>query len=227
MLGCLVKPSAGPPAHVYVDRFLAVPFCIHRPSTILDSARECADLDDRPCPAPRLRLRQAPVLRRLRRLSNCDTLGVELKRNVEDTWWRAIIQERDDVVGLGWLDIAEVGRPSATSSFRRPWWSCGTAASTSAPSKESVGQPLPACGGELTLQQDQHDARRSSGGSRQTACSSYNLSDGAELQERWVTRRKLPRDHQIGKAFRRTRITSRFVFRSRRVRADGAGSSPA
>src|SRR3970040_2164935 len=27
-------------------------------------------------------------------------LGVELKRNVKEAWWRAIVQERDDVVGL-------------------------------------------------------------------------------------------------------------------------------
>ena len=27
-------------------------------------------------------------------------LGVELKRNVKDAWWRAIVQEREDVVGI-------------------------------------------------------------------------------------------------------------------------------
>ena len=27
-------------------------------------------------------------------------LGVELKRNVKEAWWRSLIQERDDVVGL-------------------------------------------------------------------------------------------------------------------------------
>src|SRR5882724_13719121 len=27
-------------------------------------------------------------------------LGVELKRNVKDAWWRAMVQERDDIVGL-------------------------------------------------------------------------------------------------------------------------------
>ena len=26
-------------------------------------------------------------------------LGVELKRNVRDAWWRAMVQERNDVVG--------------------------------------------------------------------------------------------------------------------------------
>ena len=27
-------------------------------------------------------------------------MGVELKRNVRDAWWKAIVHERDDVVGL-------------------------------------------------------------------------------------------------------------------------------
>jgi len=27
-------------------------------------------------------------------------LGVEMKRNVKDAWWRAMVRERDDMVGL-------------------------------------------------------------------------------------------------------------------------------
>ena len=27
-------------------------------------------------------------------------LGVELKRNIKQEWWRSVVQERDDVVGL-------------------------------------------------------------------------------------------------------------------------------
>jgi glycyl-tRNA synthetase len=27
-------------------------------------------------------------------------MGVELKRNVKEAWWKSIVQERDDVVGL-------------------------------------------------------------------------------------------------------------------------------
>ena len=26
-------------------------------------------------------------------------LGVELKRNIRDAWWRAMVRERDDIVG--------------------------------------------------------------------------------------------------------------------------------
>ncbi|UCD54169.1 MAG: glycine--tRNA ligase, partial [Dehalococcoidia bacterium] len=36
-------------------------------------------------------------------LSSCwdyGPLGVELKRNVKQAWWRAVVQERDVIVGL-------------------------------------------------------------------------------------------------------------------------------
>ena len=36
-------------------------------------------------------------------LSSCwdyGPLGVELKRNVKLAWWRAVVQQRDDMVGL-------------------------------------------------------------------------------------------------------------------------------
>jgi glycyl-tRNA synthetase len=36
-------------------------------------------------------------------LSSCwdyGPLGVELKRNIKDAWWRSVVQERDDIVGI-------------------------------------------------------------------------------------------------------------------------------
>src|SRR3989440_3123672 len=56
-------------------------------------------------------------------------LGVELKRNVKDAWWRAMVQERDDIVGLDagilmhpqvWVTSGHVG------SFSDPMVECGT-----------------------------------------------------------------------------------------------------
>ena len=35
-------------------------------------------------------------------------LGVELKRNIRDAWWRSMVRERDDVVGL---DAALITHP--------------------------------------------------------------------------------------------------------------------
>jgi len=39
-------------------------------------------------------------------------LGVELKNNVKRAWWRAMVQERDDIVGL---DAASSWRPRSGS----------------------------------------------------------------------------------------------------------------
>ncbi len=56
-------------------------------------------------------------------------LGVELKNNVKKAWWRAMVQERDDVVGLDagilmhpqvWVTSGHVG------SFSDPLVECGT-----------------------------------------------------------------------------------------------------
>ena len=56
-------------------------------------------------------------------------LGVELKKNVKRAWWRAMVQERDDIVGLDagilmhpqvWVTSGHVG------SFSDPLVECGT-----------------------------------------------------------------------------------------------------
>ena len=56
-------------------------------------------------------------------------LGVELKNNVKRAWWRSMIQERDDIVGLDagilmhpnvWVASGHVG------SFSDPLVECGT-----------------------------------------------------------------------------------------------------
>ena len=44
-------------------------------------------------------------------------LGVEMKSNIKRQWWKSMIQERDDIVGLdSWSSWpARSGRPAATS----------------------------------------------------------------------------------------------------------------
>ena len=42
-------------------------------------------------------------------------LGVELKRNVKEAWWRSVVSERDDVVGL---DAAILMHPPGLGSQR-------------------------------------------------------------------------------------------------------------
>ena len=63
-------------------------------------------------------------------------LGVELKKNVKDRWWRAMVHARDDIEGLDAAILMHPGsgRPPATwpaSPIR--WWTAGTARPGSGP----------------------------------------------------------------------------------------------
>ena len=63
-------------------------------------------------------------------------LGVEMKRNIKNAWWRSMVQLRDDVVGL---DAAIIMSPKVWEAsghlevFTDPWSSASTAISGSAP----------------------------------------------------------------------------------------------
>ena len=88
-------------------------------------------------------------------LSSCwdyGPLGVELKRNVKEAWWRAIVQQRDDMAGL---DASILMHP-------KTWEASGHLQGFSDPLVECKNCHLrwradalkdntcPACGGELT-----------------------------------------------------------------------------
>ena len=62
-------------------------------------------------------------------------LGVELKRNVKDRWWRAMVHERDDIEGL---DAAILMHP-------RVWEASGHVAELHRPAGglPQLPQPLP------------------------------------------------------------------------------------
>ena len=120
-------------------------------------------------------------------------LGVELKNNVKRAWWRAMVQERDDIVGLdaGILMHPQSGSPPATSLRSAIPWSSAPPAiaatgSTScrAPrvyrpatcatraSSNGSGRVCPNDGGPLSARpvqphvQDAHGPRRGRGGHR-------------------------------------------------------------
>src|SRR2546422_1711075 len=79
-------------------------------------------------------------------------LGVELKRNVKEAWWQAVVTARDDVVGI---DAALIMHP-------RVWEASGHLAGFSDPlvdckgckqrfrADHVQGSRCPECGGELT-----------------------------------------------------------------------------
>ena len=92
-------------------------------------------------------------------------LGVELKRNIRDSWWRAMVRERDDVVGL---DAAMLTNPEVwvasghTAAFNDPLVDCRACRQRFRPDHIDEGQygeivrdddgnvRCPNCGGELT-----------------------------------------------------------------------------
>ncbi len=79
-------------------------------------------------------------------------LGVELKRNVREAWWRAMVQERDDVVGL---DAAILMHPQTwvasghVEGFTDPLVECKACHQRWRDDMVPDGV-CPACGGEIT-----------------------------------------------------------------------------
>ena len=152
-------------------------------------------------------------------------LGVELKRNVKDAWWRTFVLGRDDIVGLD----------SAILMHPKVWQASGHVDSFSDPLVECrdchqrwrldqlEGSTCPNCGGELT------DARlfnlmfrTSIGPVEDDASTAYMRPETAQgifvnfTNVLNSSRKKLPFGiAQIGKAFRNEITTGNFIFRTR------------
>jgi len=161
-------------------------------------------------------------------LSSCwdyGPLGVELKRNVKETWWRAVVQERDDVIGL---DASILMHP-------RTWAASGHLEGFADPlveckgchlrwrSDELEGDRCPSCGGELTEPRLFNLMFKTFMGPVEEEASVVYLrpetAQGMFVNFQNVvntTRKRLPFGiAQIGKAFRNEITTGNFIFRSR------------
>ena len=86
-------------------------------------------------------------------LSSCwdyGPLGVELKRNIKQAWWRAVVQERDDMVGL---DASILMHPQTWEAsghlkgFTDPLVECKSC-HLRWRADELAGNNCPSCGGE-------------------------------------------------------------------------------
>ncbi len=79
-------------------------------------------------------------------------LGVELKRNIKQAWWRSVVQEREDVVGL---DTSILMHPKVweasghISGFSDPMVDC-KGCKMRFRKDDITGDKCPSCGGELT-----------------------------------------------------------------------------
>jgi glycyl-tRNA synthetase len=159
-------------------------------------------------------------------------LGVELKNNIKQAWWRAVVQQRDDVVGL---DASIVMNPRVwqasghVDTFADPMVDCKSCKrrfrtddlAESTHEQESV--PCPECGGELT------DPRMFNlmfktyvGPVEDDASVAYLRPETAQGifvnfdNVLTTSRRKLPFGiAQIGKAFRNEITPGNFIFRDR------------
>ncbi len=151
-------------------------------------------------------------------------LGVELKRNIKEAWWRAVVQERDDMVGL---DAAIIMHP-------RTWEASGHVQSFIEPLVEclvckhrfradEVGERCPECGGRLTEARMFNTMFKTYVGPvEEEAAVAYlrpETAQGIFVNFKNIlntTRRKLPFGvAQIGKAFRNEITPGKFIFRSR------------
>ena len=169
-------------------------------------------------------------------------LGVELKNNIKQAWWRAVVQQRDDVVGL---DASIVMNPRVwqasghVDTFADPMVDCKSckrrfradelaeckheAESVHGHTVDVSGVPCPECGGELT------DPRMFNlmfktyvGPVEDDASVAYLRPETAQGifvnfdNVLTTTRRKLPFGiAQIGKAFRNEITPGNFIFRDR------------
>lgn len=152
-------------------------------------------------------------------------MGVELKRNIKDAWWKTIVQERDDVVGL------------ETSIMMHPkiWEASGHIDSFTDPlveckschlrwrAEELGDEKCPKCGGELTKPRMFNLMFKTFMGPVEDEASTIYLrpetAQGMFVNfENVVTisRKKLPLGiAQIGKSFRNEITPGNFVFRTR------------
>ena len=152
-------------------------------------------------------------------------LGVELKRNIKEAWWRAVVRERDDMVGL---DTSILMHPQV-------WAASGHLERMSDPlveckkchlrwrADEVKGETCPSCDGELTESRQFNVMFKTFMGPVEEDASVVYLrpetAQGIFVNFQNVVntaRKRLPFGiAQMGKSFRNEITTGNFIFRSR------------
>lgn len=152
-------------------------------------------------------------------------LGVELKRNIKEAWWNAMVTSRDDIEGL---DAAILMHPRVweasghVEGFTDPLVDCKNCKRRFR-ADHITGDRCPECGGELT------DVRKFNlmfktfmGPVEEEAAIVYLRPETAQgiyvnfLNVHMASRQKVPFGiAQIGKAFRNEITPGNFIFRTR------------
>src|SRR4249919_522402 len=157
-------------------------------------------------------------------------LGVELKRNLKNYWWRVMVRERDDVVGLDGAILihrAVLKASGHEDTFSDPMVDCRTCKARlqadQLPEENSVKQ-CPNCGGKDLTEARPFNLMFSTqiGASADPDAIAYLRPETAQsifVQFKNVldtARKKLPFGiAQIGKAFRNEINPRNYIFRSR------------
>jgi glycyl-tRNA synthetase len=161
-------------------------------------------------------------------LSSCwdyGPLGVELKRNVKEAWWRAVVQERDDIVGLDSSILMHPKVWEASGHLERMVDSLVECKNCHLRWRqdELKGDRCPSCGGELTQPRLFNVMFKTFMGPVEEEANIVYLrpetAQGMFVNFENIlstTRRKLPFGiAQMGKAFRNEITVGNFIFRSR------------
>ena len=152
-------------------------------------------------------------------------LGVELKRNVKEAWWKAMVQERDDVVGI---DASILMHPQVwvasghVQKFADPLVECKSCNSRFRADHLKENK-CPECGGELSEPRMFNLMFKTfMGPVEDEATVVYLRPETAQgifvnfQNALGTSRKKLPFGiAQIGKSFRNEITTGNFIFRSR------------
>jgi len=152
-------------------------------------------------------------------------LGVELKRNIRDAWWRSMVQNRPDVVGL---DAAILMNPAVwvasghVTNFIEPLVECRVCRRRFRKDQLET-ERCPECGGELSEPRWFNTMFKTFVGPvEEEAAVAYLRPETAQgifvnfKSVQSTTRKKLPFGiAQIGKAFRNEITPGRFIFRDR------------
>jgi glycyl-tRNA synthetase len=157
-------------------------------------------------------------------------LGVELKRNVKDYWWRTMVRERDDVVGMDGAILMSRAVWKASGheqTFTDPMVDCRTCKARlradQLPEKNGVKQ-CPNCGGKDLTEPRAFNLMFKTfvGATEDEESVTYLRPETAQsifVQFKNVldtARKKLPFGiAQIGKAFRNEINPRNYIFRSR------------
>lgn len=152
-------------------------------------------------------------------------LGVELKRNVKDAWWKDMIATRDDVVGI---DAAILMHPKVwetsghVQNFTDPMVDCKQCKQRFR-ADDLTTKVCPECGGELTeTRQFNCMFKTFMGPLEDNAAVTYLRPETAQgifvnfLNVQQAMRKKLPFGiGQVGKSFRNEITPGNFTFRTR------------